>query len=893
MSGAAARSGALRPALWLAGFTLAGLAGNALHLALLPGLDLAFGGVAVLLVVRLYGPLLGAGAAMVSAAYAVITWGSALPLLFALGEALAVGLILRYRPRLDLLLADGIFWLFAGIPAGWLLYPSSLHTDFRTTALLVLAQGVGGVLSALIASTAAQYLPLAEWTGRGPRRAPVTLYQALFHLLAAFVLVPAVLLTLLNGWRTQRQIEADAGAAMQGRSDEITRVVRAWEDEHLHAVVQLAQAAAAEGMRPSDALQQTTELIRRAFPDINNMYVAAADGVSLAHSPGVDAAGRPTLGASFADQPYYPPLRATTVPYVSDVYLGRVSGLPGIGIGVPIIEGSRYAGYAFGTVSLNRVTDLLRSFAAGDGLAVTLLDRTDHVIASTRAGLRPLLPYDRVRGGELTRRGTGYEWLPTTGARLPVQRWQGALIGSEVQVSADIPWRLVVEVPLAPYLAHLQDAAIDSLAAVILLGVLVLALAAALARRLAEPLGQLAAVTTNLPDKLLDQQDIVWPAVSVAEVASLVNNAQAMAATLRQNFALLQRENVQQRNLLAAALEATDAAVLITDATGRAVYANRRFIRDFGYEPAEVLGRAPFFVAPGPDGPVPPAAAAELAAAMTAGSHASLETAVRRKDGTPLDVEAILSPIAGEEGSPSHFVCVLRDISARKAVERMKSEFVSTASHELRTPLTALRGALGLLQKPGDLDPRTARLLTIASQNTDRLIRLVSDLLDLDRIESGRLVMELQSVAAADLVEQSVAGVRTLADQAGIQLEAAVEPALVRADPDRAVQVLTNLLGNAIKFSEPGTVVRVSARREGGLLCFAVADQGRGIPPEQLGRIFDRFVQVDASDARQKGGSGLGLAIARAIVEQLGGRIWVESALGQGSTFYFTLPLAE
>ena len=224
----------------------------------------------------------------------------------------------------------------------------------------------------------------------------------------------------------------------------------------------------------------------------------------------------------------------------------------------------------------------------------------------------------------------------------------------------------------------------------------------------------------------------------------------------------------------------------------------------------------------------------------------------------------------------------------------MKSEFVSTASHELRTPLTALRGALGLLtQKPEQLDPRTLRLLTIAGSNTDRLIRMVGDILDLERIESGRLELDVQSVAVDAVVEQSVQGVRALAEQAGIALVSEVAPALVRADPDKLVQVLINLLGNAIKFSEAGTTVLVSAERQGEMLRLTVRDQGRGIPPEQVERIFDRFIQVDASDARARGGSGLGLAIARAIVEQLGGRIWVESEVGRGSTFYFTLKLAD
>ena len=885
MSGGSARSLG-----WLGGLVLAGLAGNALHLSLLPGVSFFFGSIAVLLVVRLYGPVPGTLAALVAGSYTYLTWGSPVTPLFFVAEALAVGLILRHRPTLDLLVADGIFWLFAGIPAGWLLYPRLLPVDFRQTALLVLAAGVSGVFNALVASAAAHYLPLAQWAGRGPRRGPPSLYQTLFHLLVGFVLVPALALTLVNDWRMQRQIEADVSAQVYGRQNEITRVLRAWEDEHLHAVVQLAQAATGLGLRPSERLQQTTELIRLGFPDVNNMYVAGADGTSVSHSPLADAAGRPTLGTNFADQPYFGPLKDGQRPYVTDAFLGRVSRVPVVGLGVPLTAAGRFDGYAFASLSLNRMTDLLRSFTLG-GLRITLVGRDDRVIASTRTDLSPLAPYDRRRGGETTARGNGYEWRPGDSDLPLALRWERALYGVEGPVSADIPWHLVVEAPMAPYRAQLQDSAIDSLVLMILLCVLVLALAVALSRWLADPLSRLAAVTTNLPGRLLARDDVQWPAAPVAELSSLVDNFQSMAGTLREHFALLQRENVQQRSLLAAALEATDAAVLIADAQRRTVYANRRFYSDFGYSPADVLGQAPLPLAPGA---TDPETAQRLAVAFDAGQHLSTDAALRRRDGTAVDVEAILSPINGEDGQPSHYVCVLRDISARKAVERMKSEFVSTASHELRTPLTALRGALGLLtQKPEQLDPRTLRLLTIAGSNTDRLIRMVGDILDLERIESGRLELDVQSVAVDAVVEQSVQGVRALAEQAGIALVSEVAPALVRADPDKLVQVLINLLGNAIKFSEAGTTVLVSAERQGEMLRLTVRDQGRGIPPEQVERIFDRFIQVDASDARARGGSGLGLAIARAIVEQLGGRIWVESEVGRGSTFYFTLKLAD
>jgi signal transduction histidine kinase len=219
---------------------------------------------------------------------------------------------------------------------------------------------------------------------------------------------------------------------------------------------------------------------------------------------------------------------------------------------------------------------------------------------------------------------------------------------------------------------------------------------------------------------------------------------------------------------------------------------------------------------------------------------------------------------------------------------------VSVVSHELRTPLTSIRGSLGLLAAGtlGTLGERGQRMLQIATQNADRLVRLVNDILDLERLHAGQVELQRRTTPADALLQQAIDGLQGVAERAGVRMDNGATSVEVYADPDRVLQVLTNLLGNAVKFSPPGSVVRASAERRGRDVLFRVEDHGRGIPAEQLESVFERFRQVDASDARQKGGSGLGLAIARGIVQQHGGRIWAESVPGEGSTFHFTLPTA-
>jgi len=240
-------------------------------------------------------------------------------------------------------------------------------------------------------------------------------------------------------------------------------------------------------------------------------------------------------------------------------------------------------------------------------------------------------------------------------------------------------------------------------------------------------------------------------------------------------------------------------------------------------------------------------------------------------------------------------VLVFRDLTRRREIERMKSEFVSVVSHELRTPLTSIHGSLGLLASGllGTVSAKGERMLEIAVSNTDRLIRLLNDILDIEKLDSGKIEMRSIQCSARELIDHAIEVMQPMAQSQQIGLKVEDSELLIRADRDRIIQCLTNLLSNAIKFSEAGGTVRVVAKPAGEDARFEVSDHGRGIPEGKRNSIFERFQQVDTSDSRKRGGTGLGLAISRNIVEQHGGKMWVESQLGKGSTFFFTVPLAQ
>ncbi len=264
----------------------------------------------------------------------------------------------------------------------------------------------------------------------------------------------------------------------------------------------------------------------------------------------------------------------------------------------------------------------------------------------------------------------------------------------------------------------------------------------------------------------------------------------------------------------------------------------------------------------------------------------------QRKDGARFPVELSVSEVLldGER----FFTGVIRDITERKEVERLKDEFVSSVSHELRTPLTSIRGSLGLLEGGvlGDLPDAMSGLVRVARSNTDRLIRLITDILDLEKIEAGGLELRLADIAPASVVEAATREMRGLAEQEGCGLtcESIASP-LVRVDLDRMVQVLTNLISNAIKYAAAGGVIEVRTELAGADgVRFSVRDRGPGIPEEMVEKIFDRFQQVDGSNTRSKGGTGLGLAIVRAIVQEHGSAVVLDTRVGEGCIFSFVLP---
>ena len=342
---------------------------------------------------------------------------------------------------------------------------------------------------------------------------------------------------------------------------------------------------------------------------------------------------------------------------------------------------------------------------------------------------------------------------------------------------------------------------------------------------------------------------------------------------------------------LSRAIEQSPVSVVITDANGNIEYVNAKFSEVTGYAIHEVIGRNPRILQ---SGLTPIEVYRSMWQTILSGHQWRGKLQNRKKSGELFWEEIHVSALRDSEGRTTNFVAVKEDVTERMKVERMKSEFISTVSHELRTPLTSIRGALALIAGGvvGELPATVKPLVDIAHKNSERLILLVNDILDMEKIEAGKMEFTSCPIELMQMLKQALEGNRAYAEQYKVsyELESELSEAIISVDANRMMQVLANLLSNAAKFSPVGGKVSVAVERIGERIRVAVKDHGQGIPDEFKDRIFQKFAQADSSDTRKKGGTGLGLSITKTIVEKMGGSIGFDSQPNVQTVFYVEFP---
>lgn len=656
-------------------------------------------------------------------------------------------------------------------------------------------------------------------------------------------------------------------------------------------------------------------------------------------------------------RPWAQQAETSHVPFWTEVFSSSVVPSASIGAIAPIVQDGQFGGYFLAEiflVDINNFLHRLRFSASGQAF---IMERTGDLVATSTLE-QPFIKSERPQPPVRLNASQSQDELTQLATAAILNQWpdlEQIQSRQRLRFTRDrqrfftqvlpyrdaygLDWLVVLLVPESDFMAEIDANRQRTTLLTVLTLLGATGLGVLLARSISDPILRLNRAARAIAQGNLAQ---AAEATGAQEVAQLAQSFQQMTDQLSQSLQAA-HDSEQKFSTL---LDCVPVGVTVFDASGQLILVNRAGQTILGQGKLDNLAldqisQAYHVYRAGTDQIYPtehlPAVQA-LQGKTIVVDDVEIEVNGQR---VPLEVHTI--PVVDAQGTILYAINAFQDITERRHAEhlranyntdlerqvaeqtaelqkvsRLKDEFISIVAHELRTPLTAIRASLGLLDA-GLLDdePDTAqRMLRVASESSDRLVRLVNDVLNLERLESGKVQMVMQTCNVPSLMQQAVEAVEAIARESSITLSTKTLPVQVWAAPDAIVQTLINLLSNAVKYSAPGGTVWLRAEewRSGKMgtqaiqnskfktlsypitppphILFTVRDQGRGIPADQLDFIFDRFQQVDSSDSREKSGTGLGLAICKSIIQQHNGRIWAASTLDQGSTFYFTLPLA-
>ena len=596
-----------------------GMLGNYFKIGLLPGgLNFVFGSIGVLITLRLFGLTWGIVASLAASSVTLFSWGHPYACIVFMLETLFVGLFLR-SGRKSLLVADSLFWLLLGIPSVYVLYALVMHIDHTAVGIIMLKQSVNGIFNALAASLILNHQPCRRLRGKTPGHRTVSLRETLFNLLVALVLLPALLITVLGSRKEMHEIESRIVDDLQHLSRDITSHMALWHRDRVDGVAELASRASRHNVIPSDELQYDTILIKDSQPSFHSMYVANADGITIAFSRGTNdrELDGSMIGVDFSDRPYFKELRERRKPVSSGVFMARTPfATPIVVVAVPILRGERFEGYGLGAINLTRIRKIIEAYGLERQVRITLLDSEERVITSTDPDREPLQPFDykekgprRILAGSVTQR------MPENDKQPNLILWEHSSYTLESPISTACSWKIVLEASVAPQQRTMYATHLRGFLTMAALAAMAMLIAALLSRWLIDPLEKLATATEDIPVRLAGQQSIEIPVSSVAEIHSLAGNFRSTFELLQQNFRELQdrgtelgkanealKREIAEREQAREALynseekyrelvENANSIIIRMDALGTITFFNEYAQRFFGYTEEEILGR--------------------------------------------------------------------------------------------------------------------------------------------------------------------------------------------------------------------------------------------------------------------------------------------------------------
>ncbi|MDA8169068.1 MAG: ATP-binding protein [Nitrospiraceae bacterium] len=814
-----------RSAAFFALLVVSGFAGNYFRLPLFFGADFVFGSVAAMIANGLFGPAAGVAVSLAGSAYTYFLWGHPYAIAVFTAEALFVGLVYR-RTSKSLVCIDGIFWLLLGIPMVWFLYYGLLRMDRSAVSLVMFKESVNGILNALLASLFITHMPLRKWMPSNGARKALTLQNMIFDIILLLVFVPMLFVTFINGRDRYANMKGDINDKLEDKSVDAQAMLSRMVQKRLDQVQELADSV----FLKSPVL--VGQVMRGMPRDMESVYIANRLGAvtSMLWAERLDKGEPPE--ADISGRPYFREARSTLQPFLS-VTRGRGNPLePVLLVSVPVVKEGRFEGCVSGEFDLAPIRDAIRQILKDLPMSMTLVDRDNAVIASTDPAMKPLERFAWEGGIRFSKLGPGlYMWQPS-GKMPSMERWRRSGYVMETFLDGNIPWKLIVEAPVAPHREALFAGYVRNMQMMLFISVIAVMLSTILSRKLASPLLKLEDVTNDLPANLSVYKDIEWPRSSIVEIDSLVGNFREMGRVLGETF--------YEVGVANAALK--DRATQLERANAELKAAQSRILQQ---EKMASIGQ--------------------------------LAAGVAHEINNPIGY--IMSNLGTLQKYVERFSIFIKAQS--EAVEKLAAGQPEDAG--------AVRGHVEDQKKALKLDyimDDAATLITESVEGAERVKGIVRDLKSFSRVDEAE-----QKMADINAGLESTINIvwNELKYKATLKKEYGQIP-LTRCNPGQLNQVFMNLLVNAAQsIGKHGEIV-VRTWNGDGNVNVSVSDTGCGIPQDKTGRIFEPFYTTKEVGK----GTGLGLSIAYDIVvKKHHGEIKVESEPGKGSVFTVRIPVVE
>lgn len=903
---------------------IAGFLGNWLNLPIFFNVDFLFGSFFVMLAVARYGVAAALIAGVIAGSCSFLLWNHPWAIIIFTAEVLFVSLLNRRHPG-KLVILDTLYWLCLGMPLVWLFYRVVMGMGAEATVLVALKQSINGIFNALLATICIYCIQLAK-PSRAGKKQLIPLSQLIFTAMVAVSIVPSFVSLVREVRGELLAMEKDVLRRVNSIADSSRDILNVWISSNQQSVVSLARLVGDPNTAPFADMQRHTEALKMANPVLLRLMVANRRATSVAFAPLVDATGKSTLGIDYSDRLFITELQRLRKPLVSDLEMARVGPpVPRLAFVAPVIKQGGYLGFCAGIVNLDRLAEQLAILAKNRFADITVLDRNGRVVVSSSGRWQPMEQFGRPAGGEVRSVADScYYWIPEPRKMASMmQRWQGSLFAKEMKLSDELPWTIVTEGSLTPYLNRLNQNAINSL--LLLWEQIILTLVASylISRGFVVSLQRLETISSELPQTIATNTNLSWPETGIGELSNLVGNFRLMTASLADYIHRLQNLNdelemrVEIRTSELRKSEERYRTIVSTANEGiwmvnqdfTVTMVNQQLAELLGYRSEEMIGRPLAYFIPRHELP-------DHALRMQnriQGEAERYERCMTKKDGTEVWFLISSTPVIDAEkrfqGSFAMCTDITERIQAKKALqdlnadleqrvsartadlERLNRElesFCYTVSHEMRAPIARLEGFSRIIAEAvanadhDNLVHYAQRI--IAASERQRMV--VDSLLTMNRL--GRTEFTPEPVDLSAIAREIAAELVGGAERPGLRILIG-DGIVVRGDRYMLSICVRNLLGNAFKYTTdtPEATVEFGVEIREDRPVHFVRDNGAGFDMEFVHKLFQPFSRLHSDD--EFPGNGIGLAIVQRIIERHGGDIWAEAVPGEGATFFFTI----